>query len=108
MTPPSALICCSYSVDPTVGDGGGADHYLDFLHDTVLPIVTARYRVDSADSSDRWSILGSSLGNKTDVFCLCTLNLVHPGGLVSCYAGWTRPDVWGYAGCMSSSFWWNK
>ncbi|RYE84066.1 MAG: hypothetical protein EOO65_02880, partial [Methanosarcinales archaeon] len=30
------------------------------------------------------------------------------GGLLSCYAGWTRPDTYGFAGCMSSSFWWNN
>ena len=28
------------------------------------------------------------------------------GGLISCYAGWTR-DVYGKVGCMSSSFWWD-
>jgi predicted alpha/beta superfamily hydrolase len=27
------------------------------------------------------------------------------GGLVSCYTGWTRSNVWSKAGCMSSSFW---
>jgi len=30
------------------------------------------------------------------------------GGLVSCYAIWTRPEVYSRAGCMSSSFWWNN
>jgi hypothetical protein len=28
------------------------------------------------------------------------------GGLISCYAGWTR-DVYGKVGCMSYSFWWD-
>jgi predicted alpha/beta superfamily hydrolase len=29
------------------------------------------------------------------------------GGRLSCYAGWTRSTVYGAAGCMSSSFWWD-
>lgn len=28
------------------------------------------------------------------------------GGLLSCYAGWTKPDIFERVGCMSSSFWW--
>ena len=28
------------------------------------------------------------------------------GGLISCYAGYTRPHVYAKAGCMSSSFFW--
>lgn len=120
----------TYDVDPTVGDGGGADLYLDFLEQTVLPFVQTVYRIvpsgrpaiaalpaaagKTAASTQlpagssaaavaaapaacdpvppRWAMLGSSLG-----------------GLLSCYAGWTRPDVWsGFVGCMSSSFWWNN
>lgn len=30
------------------------------------------------------------------------------GGLISCYAAYTRPDVYDRAICMSSSFWWNN
>jgi hypothetical protein len=86
----------TYSVDPTVGQGGGADLYLDFLEQTVLPLVQTLFRVQAPPAAQpnvggaRWGILGSSLG-----------------GLLSCYAGWTRPMVYGLAGCMSSSFWWN-
>lgn len=40
---------------------------------------------------ERLGILGSSLG-----------------GLISCYAGWTRSEVYGKVGCMSSSFWWDE
>ena len=30
-------------------------------------------------------------------------------GLITCYAVWTRPSVWGaFGACMSSSFWWNN
>jgi predicted alpha/beta superfamily hydrolase len=114
----------TYSVDPTVGVGGGADLYLDFLEQNVLPFVLTRYRISATgrtrvaaaatptgatraatgragaelaatgceEGLSRWGMLGSSLG-----------------GLLSCYAAWTRPDMWGaFAGCMSSSFWWNS
>ncbi len=27
---------------------------------------------------------------------------------LSCHLGWTRSSVYGKAGCMSSSFWWNS
>lgn len=82
----------TYSVDPTVGVGGGADLYLDFIQYTVLPLVQSRYRIIASDPvTPRWGLLGSSLG-----------------GLVSCYAGWTRPDTYWFTGCMSSSFWWNS
>ncbi|HEY1016617.1 MAG TPA: alpha/beta hydrolase-fold protein [Herpetosiphonaceae bacterium] len=75
------------SVDPGYG-GGNANAYLDFLQNTLKPYVDANYRT-LAGAQDTLMI-GSSLG-----------------GLVSCYAGWTRPAVWGAVGCMSSSFWWD-
>jgi len=82
----------TYSVDPTVGVGGGADLYLDFLQATVMPLVQNLYRiVPTNPAAPRWGVLGSSLG-----------------GLLSCYAGWTRPSTYWLAGCMSSSFWWNN
>jgi len=75
------------------GDCAGAEQYLDFLEQTALPLLTSRYRFvrggGSAGELDL-GILGSSLG-----------------GLVSCYAAWTRAGVYNRAGCMSSSFWWN-
>lgn len=109
----------TYSIDPTVGTGGGLDLYLDFVEQTVMPLMMDRYRIDasasastgksmptggtpsavttpseasaSAPLNNRWDILGSSLG-----------------GLASCYALYTRPSIYGFAGCMSSSFWWNS
>lgn len=71
------------------GAGGDGDLYLDFLEKEVMPMVKSKYRI-SYDSSPT-GMIGSSLG-----------------GLISCYAGWTRPNVWGKVGCMSSSFWWNN
>jgi predicted alpha/beta superfamily hydrolase len=86
----------TYSADPTVHDGGGGDAYLDFLESSVYPWVQSTYRVrplvpGTGAGSSRWAMLGSSLG-----------------GLLSCYAGWTRPNVYDRVGCMSSSFWWNS
>lgn len=75
----------TYSVDPTVGTGGGLDRYLDFMEQTVMPLVQGRYRINAdasaSGASARWDILGSSLG-----------------GLASCYAAWTRPAIYGFAG----------
>jgi predicted alpha/beta superfamily hydrolase len=92
----------TYSKDPQFG-GGKADLYLDFLESTIIPFIEKTFRVqqeqqvaDNPNSNvmrDKYSlgILGSSLG-----------------GLLSCYAGQTRSNVYKYAGCMSSSFWWNN
>jgi predicted alpha/beta superfamily hydrolase len=30
------------------------------------------------------------------------------GGLISCYAAYTRPEIYDRSICMSSSFWWNN
>jgi len=69
--------------------GGKGDLYLNFIEQVVVPYVKKTYRVDVQRSN--FGILGSSLG-----------------GLISCYAGWTRSEIWSIAGCMSSSFWWNN
>lgn len=81
----------TYSYDPSQRFGGKGDLYLDFIQQTVLPLVVSKYGGRVRITRDRLGILGSSLG-----------------GLISCYAGWTRHDVYGKAGCMSSSFWWNN
>lgn len=78
----------TYSYDPSVMEGGQGDSYLDFIESTAIPWIKKNLRI----SDDvRLGIMGSSLG-----------------GLISCYAGWTRPSVYSIAGCMSSSFWWNN
>jgi len=66
---------------------GYADQYLDWVEDTLLPLVSSDHRIDT--SRDRLGLLGSSLG-----------------GLLSFYACWTR-ETYGRCACMSSSFWWN-
>lgn len=78
----------TYSYDSSMRTGGDGNRYLDFIQHTVVPWVAEKFRVKTR--RENVGILGSSLG-----------------GLISCYAGWTRPSFFGKVGCMSSSFWWN-
>ena len=72
--------------DERYGGGGGAE-FLALVADGIRPFVDERYRTlrDRASTA----ILGSSMG-----------------GLFAFFAAWTRPDVFGKAACLSSSFWW--
>jgi len=65
--------------------------YLDFIQRQVFPWIEQNLPVRSVplQRSDV-AMLGSSLG-----------------GLISCYAAYTRSAVYGRVGCMSSSFWWD-
>jgi len=74
----------TYSYDPSERSGEDGNLYLDFIQKTVMPFIEDNFRT-SRKIEDR-GILGSSLG-----------------GLISCYAGWTRA-TFAKAGCMSSSF----
>lgn len=79
----------TYSANPPYG-GGGGDKYLDFLQDTLMPQMQQYFPTVNFTPANM-GMAGSSLG-----------------GLISCYAGVTRPQVWTSIGCMSSSFWWNN
>nr|CAG4719589.1 unnamed protein product [Naegleria fowleri] len=81
----------TYSRDNSVGAGGKGGLYLDFLEQTLMPTLMDMFKTRWILDHSKLGILGSSLG-----------------GLISCYAGWTRPTVYGKVGCMSSSFWWNN
>lgn len=72
--------------DPKYGGGRGAEH-LEAITSVLKPRIDAelRTRVGREDTA----LIGSSLG-----------------GLFSFYAAWNRPDVFGKAICLSSSFWW--
>ncbi|GAA0854694.1 hypothetical protein GCM10009114_11510 [Aliiglaciecola litoralis] len=70
------------------GDGGGADQFLDFVESELMPSVNARFRT-LTDKNNTY-IMGSSLG-----------------GLVSFYAGWTRPSRYSFAAGLSSTFAWD-
>jgi predicted alpha/beta superfamily hydrolase len=74
-------------VEPGSGGGGGAgDRYLEFLTRTVKPFVDGRFRTlpDRASTG----IAGSSLG-----------------GLISLYAFFRIPSVFGFVGALSPSLW---
>jgi predicted alpha/beta superfamily hydrolase len=78
----------TYIYDPSENAGGKGDLYLDWIESTLLPLIQKELRVTIQRQT--LGILGSSLG-----------------GLISCYAGWTRATIYGKVGCMSSSFWWD-
>jgi len=71
--------------DPKVG-GGDGDRYLDYLINTVKPLVDQQFRTlpDRAHTG----IAGSSLG-----------------GLISLYAYFRYPSVFGFAAALSPSLW---
>jgi predicted alpha/beta superfamily hydrolase len=60
-----------------------SDRYLDWLADTLKPMIDRQYRTKS--DARHTAIAGSSMG-----------------GLMSCYAILARPDVYGRAACVSS------
>jgi predicted alpha/beta superfamily hydrolase len=72
--------------DPRHG-GGNATAHRDAIVDVLKPHVDRSYRTRADRAST--AVLGSSMG-----------------GLFSFWAAWTRPDVFGTAVCLSSSFWW--
>ncbi|MGQ0813490.1 MAG: alpha/beta hydrolase [Gemmatimonadota bacterium] len=79
--------CNEYSPfdDPKHGSGKG-DAYIDFIVDTVKPIIDADFRTQP--DRDSTGIAGSSMG-----------------GLISLYAFFKRTDVFGFAGVMSPALW---
>lgn len=72
--------------DKTYG-GGRAREQLDLVTDVLKPRIDATFRTRAGREDT--GLIGSSLG-----------------GLFSFYAAWMRPDVFGKAICLSSSFWW--
>src|SRR5690606_33980603 len=66
--------------------GGKGRDYLRELVEWVKPEVDAKYR--TLKSSDHTALLGCSFG-----------------GLISVYAAYERPDVFGFIGAISASFW---
>jgi predicted alpha/beta superfamily hydrolase len=68
-----------------LGEGRG-EAYLKFLIDTVKPLIDGRYL--TAPDREHTGIVGSSMG-----------------GLISLYAFFRHPEVFGFAGVMSPSLW---
>ncbi|GAB2852123.1 hypothetical protein GCM10027277_20580 [Pseudoduganella ginsengisoli] len=76
--------CC----DPQHG-GGKIEQYEQFIVDTVKPYIDRTLRTRTGP--EHTAIMGSSLG-----------------GIASLHMAAHRPDVFGKAGGVSSSFWWNN
>ncbi|HYW51892.1 MAG TPA: alpha/beta hydrolase-fold protein [Gemmatimonadaceae bacterium] len=72
-------------VDERVG-GGDAAAYVTWLVDVLRPVINERYR--TLVSREQTGIAGSSMG-----------------GLLSLYAVFERPEVFGFAAVMSPSLW---
>ena len=72
-------------IDNTYG-GGRGDDYLDFLVHTLKPIIDSSFR--TLPNKKNTGIFGSSMG-----------------GLISLYAFFHCPDVFGFTGVMSPSLW---
>lgn len=72
-------------MDPKAG-GGNGDRYLDYLINTVKPLVDARFR--TLPDRTHTGIAGSSLG-----------------GLISLYAYFRYPSVFGFAAALSPALW---
>jgi predicted alpha/beta superfamily hydrolase len=72
-------------VDPHLG-GGRGQAYVNFLTDTLKPLIDRDFRTMPAKAHT--GIMGSSMG-----------------GLISLYAFFRQPHVFGFAGVMSPSLW---
>ncbi|MGN6756415.1 MAG: alpha/beta hydrolase [Thermomicrobiales bacterium] len=66
--------------------GGAGDAYLNFVISTVKPLIDRDFR--TLPAREDTAIAGSSMG-----------------GLISLYAFFARPDIFGLAGVMSPSLW---
>ncbi len=71
--------------DPRLG-GGDGDAYLSFIIDTLKPIIDADFR--TRPEREHTGVVGASMG-----------------GLISLFAFFERPEVFGFAGVMSPSLW---
>ncbi|MEN9936509.1 MAG: hypothetical protein RLZZ387_3088 [Chloroflexota bacterium] len=68
------------------GRGGSGNAYVSFIVDTLKPYIDRSFRTRS--DREHTGVLGSSMG-----------------GLISLYAMYRRPDVFGFAGVLSPAFW---
>jgi predicted alpha/beta superfamily hydrolase len=71
--------------DPEHG-GGRGDQYIEFVSQTLKPMIDERFRTLTAPANT--GIAGSSMG-----------------GLISLYGFFTRPDVFGFCAALSPSLW---
>jgi predicted alpha/beta superfamily hydrolase len=74
------------ALNGAAGAGGQAEIYLEFLLEVVKPLVDSSFR--TLTDSRFTGLTGSSMG-----------------GLISLWCALEAPDVFGFAACLSSSFW---
>ena len=74
--------------EPRIGVKARGSRYVDFLTDELKPYIDGVYR--TRPESEHTAIMGASLG-----------------GLISLYAGWRRPDIFGRLGGVSASVMWS-
>lgn len=105
---PDRIAEYTYSKDPGQDDCCKGDLYLDFIEREIIPFAQKHLRIIgsgapvSANASEEAAL--SSVGANSAPVGILGSSL---GGLISCYAGWTRPSVYATVGCMSSSFWYD-
>jgi predicted alpha/beta superfamily hydrolase len=73
---------------PEYSDSPLGTSYLNFVINNVKPLIDSTYR--TKPGKEHTGVAGSSLG-----------------GLASLLFVWKRPDVFGMAGCISTSFWYD-
>ena len=77
------------TADASWGEGGKGELYVRMLVEELKPMIDAEYRTRSGAADT--AIVGSSLG-----------------GLVSAWAGVTRPETFGLVGALSPTTWWDQ
>jgi predicted alpha/beta superfamily hydrolase len=76
-------------LEPSIGAGGAADAYVDFLLDTLKPQIDDQFR--TLPEPEQTGIAGSSMG-----------------GLVSLYAFFRAPHAFGFAAALSPALWFGE
>ena len=78
---------------PTADSGysgsGNGELYTRFIVEELVPHINNTFKTKTGPENT--AIIGSSLG-----------------GLISMYIAWNHPEIFGMAGCVSSSFWWDN
>jgi predicted alpha/beta superfamily hydrolase len=72
-----------------IEEGGQGEQYEKFLIEEVKPFIDRTYR--TMPDREHTAVAGSSLG-----------------GLISLHLAWRHGDVFGMAGCISPSLWWDQ
>ena len=79
----------TFDRDASVGAGGQALHYLNFLAYQLRPLINQNFR--TIDNRENTALIGSSLG-----------------GLVSLYGACQFSETFGLVAALSPSIWWNN